>query len=59
MIDEQDWELFKQKFKGKAKIDLNDYKPAQMQRRIGNLMSRYGAKTYVDFFNLYNNFGIR
>ena len=52
MIDEKDWELFKQKFKNKAKIDLHDYKPAQMQRRIGNLMSRYGARTYVDFFNM-------
>lgn len=52
MIDEKDWEQFKQKFKAKAKIDLNDYKPAQMQRRISNLMSRYGAHTYVDFFNL-------
>jgi len=52
MIDEKDWELFKQKFKNKARIDLNDYKPAQMQRRISNLMSRYGARTYVDFFNL-------
>lgn len=52
MIDEKDWELFKQKFKHKASIDLNDYKPAQMQRRINNLMSRYGARSYVDFFNL-------
>jgi len=52
MIQEKDWELFKQKFKQKASIDLNDYKPAQMQRRITNLMSRYGARTYVDFFNL-------
>ena len=52
MSDEQDWMFFKQKFKNKANIDLNDYKPAQMQRRINNLMSRYGATTYVDFFNL-------
>ena len=52
MVDDKDWELFKKKFKNKASIDLNDYKPAQMQRRISNLMSRYGARTYVDFFNL-------
>ena len=52
MSDEQDWEQFKQKFKNKANINLNDYKPAQMQRRISNLMSRYGARTYVEFFNL-------
>ena len=52
MIDERDWELFKQKFNSKASINLNDYKPAQMQRRIGNLMTRHGARTYVEFFNL-------
>lgn len=49
MIDEKDWDLFKQKFNKKASIDLHDYKPAQMQRRIGNLMSHYGAHTYVEF----------
>jgi chemotaxis protein methyltransferase CheR len=52
VVDERDWELFKQKFNAKASINLNDYKPAQMQRRIGNLMTRHGASTYVQFFNL-------
>lgn len=52
MVDEKDWEIFKQKFNVKASINLNDYKPAQMQRRIGNLMTRHGAHTYVEFFNL-------
>lgn len=52
MIDGQDWELFKQKFNAKSSINLNDYKPAQMQRRINNLMTRYGVSTYVDFFKL-------
>jgi chemotaxis protein methyltransferase CheR len=50
--NEQDWELFKQKFNAKSKINLNDYKPAQMQRRINNLMTRHGAKSYMDFFGL-------
>lgn len=52
VIDEKDWESFKQKFNAKAGINLNDYKPAQMQRRIGNLMTRHGAKSYVEFYNL-------
>ncbi|HWR06048.1 protein-glutamate O-methyltransferase CheR [Sporomusa sp.] len=49
MID-KDWELFKQKLHIKSGINLNDYKPAQMQRRIGNMMSRHGANGYLDFF---------
>ncbi|MDF2569591.1 MAG: cheR 2 [Sporomusa sp.] len=49
MID-KDWELFKQKLHSKSGINLNDYKPAQMQRRIGNMMSRHGASGYLDFF---------
>lgn len=52
MADEKDWELFKTKFNAKSSINLNDYKPAQMQRRINNLMARYGVSTYVDFFYL-------
>lgn len=51
-MDEKDWELFKEKFKAKSKIDLNLYKANQMQRRIGNLMAKHGAKRYVDFYNL-------
>lgn len=49
---DKDWELFKQKFFAKSNINLNDYKPAQMQRRITNLMTRNGISTYVDFFGL-------
>ncbi|MCX7779560.1 MAG: protein-glutamate O-methyltransferase CheR [Negativicutes bacterium] len=52
MSSEKDWEVFKQKFFAKSNINLNDYKPAQMQRRITNLMNRHGVATYVDFFNL-------
>ena len=47
-----DWEIFKQKFFVKSNIDLNNYKPAQMQRRITNLMNRNGANTYMGFFEL-------
>lgn len=50
--DERDWEQFKQKFNAKSGINLNDYKPAQMQRRISNLMGRQGVNTYMEFFSL-------
>jgi chemotaxis protein methyltransferase CheR len=50
--DARDWDLFKQKFFMKSNIDLNHYKPAQMQRRITNLMNRYGVTTYMSFYNL-------
>lgn len=55
MSNLQDWELFKQKFNAKSQINLNDYKPAQMQRRIGNFMGRHGANTYSEFFNMLNS----
>ena len=51
MSDERDWEEFKRKLCNKSTIDLNQYKPAQMQRRITNLMTRHGAKTYVEWFS--------
>ena len=51
MSAEKDWELFKQKLQLKSEIDLNQYKPAQMQRRISNMMARHGATSYVDFFS--------
>ncbi|MEG6584305.1 CheR family methyltransferase [Dendrosporobacter sp. 1207_IL3150] len=52
MSDEKDWEIFKQKFNAKSGINLNDYKPTQMQRRITNLMTRHGVKNYAGFFEL-------
>lgn len=51
-MNDTDWETFKQKFNAKSGINLNDYKPAQMQRRINNLMSRHGVSTYMDFYKL-------
>ena len=55
MSDERDWEEFKKKLFDKSTIDLNQYKPAQMQRRITNLMTRNGVKTYVEWFNKINS----
>lgn len=54
MTADKDWEEFKKKLFAKSKINLHDYKPAQMQRRIGNLMTRNGATSYVQFFDLIN-----
>ena len=54
MSDERDWAEFKKKLFDKSTIDLNQYKPAQMQRRITNLMTRHGVKTYVEWFNKIN-----
>lgn len=55
MSDERDWVEFKKKLFDKSTIDLNQYKPAQMQRRITNLMTRHGVKTYVEWFNKINS----
>ncbi|GBG56869.1 chemotaxis protein CheR [Sporomusaceae bacterium FL31] len=52
MSNERDWETFKQKFNAKSGINLNDYKPTQMQRRITNLMTRHGVSSYLGFFEL-------
>jgi chemotaxis protein methyltransferase CheR len=54
MIADKDWEDFKKKLFAKSKINLHDYKPAQMQRRIGNMMARHKALSYVQFFDLIN-----
>lgn len=51
-MSEQDWDTFKQKFNAKSGINLNNYKPAQMQRRINNLMIRHGVNSYTGFFHL-------
>lgn len=52
MSNDKDWEVFKQRLYAKSQIDLNQYKPAQMQRRITNMMMRHGATTYVGFYQL-------
>ncbi len=52
MLAEQEWEAFKKKLHTKSGINLNDYKPVQMKRRIGNFMNRQGLDAYSDFYNL-------
>ncbi|MCX7970059.1 MAG: protein-glutamate O-methyltransferase CheR [Negativicutes bacterium] len=49
---DQDWQQFKDVFHKKSNIDLNAYKPAQMQRRITNFMNRRGCSKYMDFYGL-------
>ena len=51
-IIDRDWEEFKTRFNTKSQIDLNQYKPAQMQRRITNLMARHNVTKYMEFFQL-------
>ena len=51
-VMDRDWEEFKTKFNVKSQIDLNQYKPAQMQRRISNLMTRHNVTKYMDFYHL-------
>lgn len=51
-IVDRDWEDFKTKFNAKSNIDLNQYKPAQMQRRITNLMTRHNVAKYMEFYQL-------
>lgn len=51
---DQGYEKFKQRFHQKSGLDLNDYKPAQMIRRINNLMIRVGAKGYDQFMDMMN-----
>ena len=50
-MDERDWVEFKRKLKSKTDIDLDLYKEPQMKRRIGNLVNRSAAKSFVEYFN--------
>ncbi|MGP1366158.1 MAG: CheR family methyltransferase [Schwartzia sp. (in: firmicutes)] len=50
-MDEKDWAEFKRKLKSKTEIDLDLYKEPQMKRRIGNLVTRSSAKTFVEYFD--------
>ena len=49
-MDEKDWIEFKRKLKSKTDIDLDLYKEPQMKRRIGNLVTRSNAKSFVEYF---------
>lgn len=48
------YEKFKQRFYQKSGLDLNNYKPTQMIRRINNLMQRIGANGYEQFMEMMN-----
>lgn len=50
-MDERDWVEFKRKLKSKTDIDLDLYKEPQMKRRIGNLVNRSAAKSFVKYFD--------
>ena len=50
-MDERDWVEFKRKLKSKTDIDLDLYKEPQMKRRIGNLVNRSAAKSFVEDFD--------
>ena len=50
-MDEKDWAEFKRKLKSKTDIDLDLYKEPQMKRRIGNLVNRSAAKSFVEYFD--------
>jgi len=50
-MDEKDWAEFKRKLKSKTDIDLDLYKEPQMKRRIGNLVTRSSAKSFVEYFD--------
>jgi chemotaxis protein methyltransferase CheR len=49
-VDEKDWSEFKRRLKVKTGIDLDLYKANQMQRRLGNLMTRNDKRTLVELF---------
>ncbi|MBR6888061.1 MAG: chemotaxis protein CheR, partial [Selenomonadaceae bacterium] len=40
MMDDKDWEIFKQQLNRKTGIDLQLYKEQQMRRRINNLIQK-------------------
>ncbi len=51
MMDDKDWQVFKNKLKAKTEIDLDLYKEPQMKRRIGNLVTRAMMDSYADYFD--------
>lgn len=45
-----DYEIFKQKIRRRASIDLNCYKPRQMERRIRTLMERANCNDLAEYY---------
>lgn len=48
-MDDLSYTVFKRRVLQIAGVDLNSYKPEQMQRRLGALMTQVGAKDYMDY----------
>jgi chemotaxis protein methyltransferase CheR len=51
MSEDEDFALFVKKIKEFTTIDLNQYKEAQMRRRLTTLRSKKGFDTFLAFFN--------
>jgi chemotaxis protein methyltransferase CheR len=51
MNDDEDFALFVKKIREFTTIDLNQYKEAQMRRRLTTLRTKKGFSTFVAFFN--------
>lgn len=51
MIDDPDYHLFIKKVKEVARIDLAQYKEAQMKRRLTTLWTKKGFTSFVSFFD--------
>lgn len=46
----EEWDAFYAQMKRKTGLDLHDYKPGQLQRRIVSMMDSRGAKTLAEFW---------
>lgn len=49
---DREYHYFMTKIRRLTGIDLGQYKSRQMQRRLGSLLSRNGAKNYVEYYKL-------
>lgn len=47
-----DFQEFKNRVSRELKLDLNSYKDAQLQRRIGTLMTRKRVNNYADYYRV-------
>ena len=54
-MNDQDYELIKDAIDATLKIDLDFYKPGQMQRRLAAFVDRNGGGTVTDFCDLLNS----
>jgi len=52
LVEGNNYEWFKKKVYELTEIDLNSYRPKQMERRINSLMERVGAQGYREYHSL-------